>query len=85
MAGLAITAATMSWTAGSWVQERLAVRWTSRRFVSAGLFILLAGIGGLIAGLACASICLGTSGPTERGEQKRGGEEMGDEREDEEA
>ena len=36
-AGVALTAATVSWTAGSWVQARYAGRWSSARFVRVGL------------------------------------------------
>jgi MFS family permease len=41
--GLAYTAATLTWTSGSWIQARLATRWTTRRFVGLGFLVLLAG------------------------------------------
>jgi MFS family permease len=47
VAGLAVTGATMAWTAGSWVQARLSESWAGRRLVRAGLVIVLAGIAGM--------------------------------------
>jgi MFS family permease len=44
VAGLAVTGATLSWTAGSWVQARLSDSWEGRRLVRTGLAIVLAGI-----------------------------------------
>lgn len=46
-AGLALTAATVSWTAGSWTQARLASRVASERFVRVGFLVVAAGIAGL--------------------------------------
>lgn len=43
-AGAVLTASALSWTAGSWVQERLVNRVGARRFVGTGLAILAAGI-----------------------------------------
>jgi MFS family permease len=43
-AGIALTAATISWTAGSWTQARFASRWPPERFVRAGLVVLVAGL-----------------------------------------
>jgi MFS family permease len=44
LASLAVTASTLSWTVGAWLQERGA-RWlTSRRLVRAGMLIVLTGI-----------------------------------------
>jgi MFS family permease len=48
-AGVAITGATLSWTAGAWVQARLNETWEGRRLVRTGLVIVLAGIGGMAA------------------------------------
>jgi MFS family permease len=48
VAGLAVTGATLSWTAGSWVQARLSETWPGRRFVRTGLVIVLAGIAGMV-------------------------------------
>ena len=36
VAGIVLTAATISWTAGSWIQARYASRWPTARFVRAG-------------------------------------------------
>ena len=43
-AGLALTAATLSWTAGSWIQAQTVERWATRRFVGAGFAIVAFGI-----------------------------------------
>ena len=43
-AGVALTVSALSWTAGSWTQERLVRRVGARRFVAVGHAILLAGI-----------------------------------------
>ena len=47
VAGLAVTGATLSWTAAAWVQARLSDRWEGRRLVRTGLTIVLAGIAGM--------------------------------------
>ncbi|HUY50243.1 MAG TPA: MFS transporter [Streptosporangiaceae bacterium] len=47
-AGIAVTGATLSWTAGAWAQARLSTTWDGRRLVRAGLVIVLAGIAGMI-------------------------------------
>jgi len=47
VAGLAVTGATLSWTAGAWVQARLSDSWEGRRLVRTGLVIVLAGIAGM--------------------------------------
>jgi MFS family permease len=47
VAGLAITGATMAWTAGAWVQARLNESREGRNLVRAGLVMVLAGIGGM--------------------------------------
>ncbi len=39
-----LTAATISWTAGSWIQARYAGRWSSARFVRAGLIVTVIGL-----------------------------------------
>lgn len=49
VAGLALTAATLTWTAGAWVQARLAQRYSRRSLILAGLWIMLAGLAGLVA------------------------------------
>lgn len=43
-AGLALTAATMTWTTGSWIQAQLALRTSRRRLVVIGLALIGAGI-----------------------------------------
>jgi MFS family permease len=47
-AGIALTAATVLWTAGSWVQARNAGRWPSFRFVQAGYATALLGLAGFM-------------------------------------
>jgi MFS family permease len=44
VAGLALTAATLTWTTGSWVQAHLAQRLSRRRTAIAGLLIIAVGI-----------------------------------------
>ena len=46
-AGIALTAATVSWTAGSWTQARLSVRIPHERFVRIGFPVVAVGIAGL--------------------------------------
>jgi MFS family permease len=46
-AGLALTAATVSWTAGSWTQARLSARFAHERFVRVGFPVVALGIAGL--------------------------------------
>src|SRR6266700_1855354 len=48
VAGIAVTGATLAWTAGAWVQARLSETWEGRRLVRAGLVAVLAGIGGMV-------------------------------------
>jgi hypothetical protein len=48
VAGIAVTGATLGWTAGAWVQARLSETWPGRRFVRIGLVIVLAGIAGMV-------------------------------------
>jgi MFS family permease len=43
-AGLALTAATLAWTAGAWIQAQTVERWTTRRFVGAGFAVVAFGI-----------------------------------------
>jgi MFS family permease len=52
IAGIAVTAATVSWTAGAWFQARMAATWSSRRLVGAGFGILVCGIAVVAAALA---------------------------------
>jgi MFS family permease len=48
VAGLAVTGATLAWTAGAWAQARLSDTWEARRLVRIGLVIILAGIAGMV-------------------------------------
>src|SRR6266567_213422 len=48
VAGIAVTGATVAWTAGAWVQARLSDVWEGRRLVRIGLVIILAGIAGMV-------------------------------------
>jgi MFS family permease len=43
-AGLTLTAATLTWTSGSWIQARLAPRFPPERFVQAGIAALIVGL-----------------------------------------
>ena len=36
VAGIAVTGATLAWTAGAWLQARLSERWEARRLVRSG-------------------------------------------------
>jgi MFS family permease len=47
VAGIAVTGATVAWTAGAWIQARLSGTWEGRRLVRTGLVIVLAGIAGM--------------------------------------
>ena len=47
-AGLALTAATISWTAGAWTQARGAHRWPTYRFVRVGFAVVSLGLAGMI-------------------------------------
>ena len=47
VAGIAVTGATLTWTAGAWAQARLSEKWEGRRLVRVGLVIILAGIAGM--------------------------------------
>lgn len=58
VASIAITAATLAWTAGAWVQSHFATRLTSRRLVRSGFGLIAAGIGLVAAGLAADAVPL---------------------------
>jgi len=49
VAGLAVSGATVAWTAGAWTQARLSGSWQARRLIRTGLALVLAGIGGMTA------------------------------------
>jgi MFS family permease len=48
LASIAVTGATLAWTAGAWVQTRLSDTREGRRLVRTGLVIILAGIAGML-------------------------------------
>jgi MFS family permease len=48
VAGIAVTGATLAWTAGAWAQARLSETWDGRRLVRIGLMIILAGMAGMV-------------------------------------
>jgi hypothetical protein len=52
VAGIALTAATLAWTTGAWIQARRHVRWGARRMVTLGFGALMVGIAGFGAILA---------------------------------
>ncbi len=52
VAGVALTAATLAWTAGAWVQARRFDRWGARRFVRLGYLTVAGGILGFAAVLS---------------------------------
>jgi MFS family permease len=43
-AGLSLTAATLTWTAGAWIQAHAANRWRPERFVQAGYLVVVSGL-----------------------------------------
>jgi uncharacterized glyoxalase superfamily protein PhnB/MFS family permease len=47
MAGAVVTASTLAWTAGSWIQARLSDQWEGKRLVRLGLVCILCGIAGI--------------------------------------
>jgi MFS family permease len=47
LASIAVTGATIAWTAGAWLQARLNNRWQARRLVGSGLVIIVAGLGAM--------------------------------------
>jgi MFS family permease len=51
VASIAVTAATLMWTLGAWVQERRAAAWSSRRLVRSGLAVVVAGIAAVAVSL----------------------------------
>ncbi|MFL5641885.1 MAG: MFS transporter [Chloroflexota bacterium] len=50
-AGIALTAATIAWTGGAWIQARGAGRWPTHRFVQAGFAVVLIGLAGMLLAL----------------------------------
>jgi MFS family permease len=53
-ASIVVTAASLTWAAGSWAQARLIDRWEGRRLVRVGLLIILSGIAGMGSALLAA-------------------------------
>jgi MFS family permease len=51
VAGLALTGATLSWTTGAWVQQRVVVRRGPRWLVRRGFAVIAVGVAGMIVGL----------------------------------
>jgi MFS family permease len=51
LGGVALTAATLTWTGGAWLQASMATRWEGRRLVRVGLLLILIGIGCLALSL----------------------------------
>jgi MFS family permease len=47
-AGIALTAATIAWTAGAWIQARGATRWPTHQFVRVGFMVTLLGLAGML-------------------------------------
>jgi len=47
VAGAVVTACTLAWTAGSWIQARLNQQWEGTRLVRSGLLLILAGTAGM--------------------------------------
>jgi MFS family permease len=54
VASIAVTAATLSWTAGAWAQARQLAHWPRRRLVGTGFALVVVGIGGVAASLSSA-------------------------------
>jgi MFS family permease len=52
VAGLALTTATLTWTAGAWLQERTITRWGPRTLGRAGFFCMILGISGTALSLS---------------------------------
>ena len=48
-AGVAVTGATLAWTAGAWVQARLNTRQEARRLVGSGLIVIVIGLAAMAA------------------------------------
>jgi len=51
VATLTITASTLAWTVGAWLQVRLSKRWEGRDLIRVGLLLVLAGIAGMAVSL----------------------------------
>lgn len=68
-AGLALTSASISWTAGSWIQARTSEHWERRAMVRAGFALVAAGVGGValvlwpVVPVAVVPVSWGVGGP----------------------
>jgi MFS family permease len=68
VSGIALTATTIMWTAGAWVQARLVSAGNRRRLTAGGLLLIIAGIAGIAAvatttvPVALAAIAWGVAG-----------------------
>jgi MFS family permease len=51
MASAAITASTLSWTVGAWLQVRLGRRWQGRGLIRLGFLFILGGLAGMVLSL----------------------------------
>jgi len=47
-AGIALTAATIAWTAGAWIQARGAGSWPTRQFIRVGFAVTIIGLAGML-------------------------------------
>ena len=47
VAGAVVTASTLAWTVGAWIQARLNERWEGARLVRTGLVLILLGTAGM--------------------------------------
>jgi MFS family permease len=54
MASVAVTAATLSWTAGAWAQARQLAHWPRRRLIAVGFALVAVGTAGMAASLLSA-------------------------------
>jgi MFS family permease len=69
VAGVALTAATLTWTAGAWIQARLAGRESRRWLTASGLVLMIGGVAGIALvvtttlPVAGAAIAWGIAGP----------------------
>jgi MFS family permease len=55
MAGVALTVSTLSWTIGSWIQERRVRQWGARPFIRTGFVLIAIAIAGLPTLLSSAT------------------------------
>ena len=58
-AGIALTAATLSWTAGSWTQAKFSKRWPPERFVRIGVMVLVVGLASFMIVLVPTVVAVG--------------------------